>query len=114
MPPVPRSVLAFVSTVRVAMVVLRNSRLPGGVSPSALLPSFGFCAAPWVSPSITALATGLALRLVWSVGCEKLIPTGRPAPRDRGDGGDRGAPRRDCDLTRPFVVVGTMAHTDVA
>ena len=48
------------------------------VLPWALLPSCGFCAAPCLFPSIPALAAGLALHLVWFVGCATLIPTGGP------------------------------------
>ena len=112
MPPASTSALAFVTSVRAAMVVLRHHRLPGGGSPLGLLPSFGFRAAPWLFLSITALAAGLALHLVWFVACWQLIPTGRPAARRRGHGGDSGAPRRDSNRTRLVVLVVAMSRTD--
>jgi len=84
-PPLSTSVLAFATTVHVAMVVLRKHRIPGGVFPWAIIPSLALCTAPWLFPSITALLTGLVLHLMWFVACEKLIPGGRPAPAEPRD-----------------------------
>ena len=82
MPPAPTSVLAFVTTVHLGLVVLRKHRLPAGSFPWALLPSLLFCAAPWVFPSVPALGAGLAIHLAWFVACETLIPVRVPPAPD--------------------------------
>jgi len=97
----PSSVLAFVTTIHAAMVVLRLHR---GRMPLVLMlavPSLGFAAMPWMLSSAIGIAIGLAAHLAWFLVCERLAPqqestkplaggqsAGRhvPAPRGSLDG----------------------------
>ena len=71
----PSSVLAFVTTIHAAMVVLRlhRGRLPGVLL--LALPSLAFAATPWILATTTGLAIGLAAHLAWFVACERLAHT---------------------------------------
>jgi ferredoxin-NADP reductase len=60
--------------VHVALLVLRRHRLPAGVIPWALIPSFALCCAPWVFPTPMDVAAGVGVHVVWFVACEWLIP----------------------------------------
>jgi hypothetical protein len=93
MPPVPTSALACVTTVHVALVVLRRHRLPGSSFPWALFLSLLFCASPWLFPSNNALAAGMVLHLAWFIACEKLVPAAWP---------------------KAWVAAETMGHTEAA
>jgi len=77
----PSSVLAFVSTIHAALVVLRlhRGRLPGVLL--LAVPSLAFAAMPWVLATTGGLAIGLAAHLAWFVACEKLAPTQDRASR---------------------------------
>ena len=125
MPPIPTSVLAFVTTVHVAMVALRKHRLPPGVFPWALLPSIVFCVAPWVFSTIEEVGVGLLVHLVWFVACEKLVPVpaataASPAPaRPSGGQAIRPAPlapaaasRTPASPSREFAPVSVLAVID--
>ena len=79
MPPTPTSALAFVTTVHLGLVVLRKHRLPAGVLPWAVIPAVLLSASPWLFPSFTAVAVGLALHVGWFVAYEALILAPRPA-----------------------------------
>jgi ferredoxin-NADP reductase len=79
MSPSPTSLLAFVTTVHLGLVVLRKHRMPAGARPWALLPSVLLCISPWLFPFLTTIAVGLALHAGWFVACETLIPGVRPA-----------------------------------
>ena len=90
-PPVlSTSILAFATTIHVAMVALRKHRLPPGTFPWAFLPSIVFCATPWVFSTVAGIGAGLLVHLVWFVACEKLIPV--PAATAPAQAGRPGRP----------------------
>ena len=72
--PVPASVLAFVTTVHLALVVLRGHRSSRGPFSLAVVVSLLLSASPWLLSSPAGLAVGLAAHLVWFVACERLLP----------------------------------------
>ena len=73
-------VLAFVTTIHCALLVLRKHRNAGNGF-LVLGPSFLFTVFPWFLPSPAWLLTGLAVHLAWFVACEKLITPPPPARR---------------------------------
>lgn len=78
--PVSVSVLAFVSTVHLALASLRNHRRPAGTRVSSLAGiSVLLAATPWLFPSVPGVAFGLGAHLLWFLVCERLAPS-RPAP----------------------------------
>jgi ferredoxin-NADP reductase len=78
--PTPASVLAFVTTLHVALTVLRKHRTYPSRRPGLLvLPSVLLCASPWVLPEPAWLAGGFAAHLVWFLACEKAMPRPQPA-----------------------------------
>jgi glycine betaine catabolism B len=111
MPPVPTSVLAFATTVHVALVVLRRHRLPAGRFPWALLPSLAFCAAPWLFGSAAALVACLAGHLAWFVACEKLIPANHHEPTRSSIASRRGSSVA-VPSSRDFVPASVLAVID--
>jgi ferredoxin-NADP reductase len=68
-------VLAFVTTIHLALASLRNHRraAPGPLSSLAAV-SLLFAAAPWLFPTATGVAFGLAAHLAWFIACEWLVP----------------------------------------
>lgn len=79
-PETPASVLAFVTTLHVALAVLRKHRTcPTGFPKLILLPSLLFCAAPWVLPEPNWLAAVFAAHFVWFLVCEKFASPQLPA-----------------------------------
>ncbi len=76
--PLPASLLAFATTVHIALLVLRRHRHPAGSFPWPILPSLAFAAGPWVFPTAAGTAAGLLVHLAWFAACEWLIP--RPTP----------------------------------
>jgi ferredoxin-NADP reductase len=75
----PASILAFVTTLHVALLALRQAR---GVAPRwlllpMLLVSAAFSAATWIYSSLAAVGLGLAGHIVWFITCEQFTP--RPA-----------------------------------
>ena len=62
------SALAFVTTLHVALALLRKER---SGSPALLLASFSFAAAPWLLTSPGGLAIGLLLHVAWFAACER-------------------------------------------
>ena len=86
--PLAPSILAFATTVHLALVVLRSHRTGGGAPRhfvSAI--SFLFAASPWLMPSLLGLTTGFLAHVGWFVACEWLL-TGpvaalAPAPASR-------------------------------
>ena len=126
----PTSLLALVTMVHVALLVLRRHRLPAGVFPWALIPSAALCAAPWVFPTPGSVAVGVGAHVVWFGLCEWLIPPASiaaapaaPAPPQSfqpirpmsvpsvgatGAGEPASAPGR----TRDFVPVSVLAVID--
>jgi hypothetical protein len=71
----PASVLALVTTIHVAMLVLRKYRsAPASAIHLSILPSIAFAASPWLFPALPQIAVGLAAHTAWFVACEKLLP----------------------------------------
>ncbi|RPJ62915.1 MAG: iron-sulfur cluster-binding domain-containing protein [Acidobacteria bacterium] len=79
----PSSVLAFVTTIHAAMVVLRlhRGRLPGVLL--LALPSLAFAAMAWVLTTTAGLALGLIAHVTWFVACETLAPHFRQGSREQ-------------------------------
>lgn len=75
----PVSVLAFVTTVHCAMLMLVRHRT-GTRFGLVLLPSIVFVACPWFLATPLWLAVVLATHAGWVVACEKLIRPGTDAP----------------------------------
>ena len=76
----PPSVLAFITTLHLALVVLRAHRGPRGRGASVVVGvSFAFASAPWLLASPTGLAAGFVAHLAWFVACERLLPAA-PSP----------------------------------
>lgn len=81
---VPASVLAFATTIHIALAVLRRHRTyPSGRFGIVLVPSILFCAAPWLLSEPNWLAGAFAAHLAWFLACEKAMPRRGPvaAPR---------------------------------
>lgn len=79
--PLAPSILAFATTVHLALVVLRGHRTGEGAPRyfvSAI--SFLFAASPWLMPSLFGLASGFLAHVGWFVACEKLLLAPVPAP----------------------------------
>jgi NADH oxidoreductase Hcr len=79
--PLAPSILAFATTVHLALVVLRGHRTGEGAPRyfvSAI--SFLFAASPWLMPSLFGLASGFVAHVGWFVACEKLLLVPAPAP----------------------------------
>ena len=78
--PLAPSILAFATTVHLALVVLRGHRTGGGAPRyfvSAI--SFLFAASPWLMPSLYGLTSGFIAHVGWFVACEKLLLAPVPA-----------------------------------
>ena len=119
----PSSVLAFVTTIHAALVVLRLHR---GRLPRVLLlalPSVGFAAMPWILSTTTGLAAGVLSHIAWFVVCERLAPgdvsgtrhpaSSRTAPPERSAGQSPGnrLPGGQADLGE-FLAVPVLAVHD--
>ena len=100
----PTSILAFITTVHAAMVVLRIQRSAPGF-PWAVLPSVGFTVATWLFPSPVGLAAALGTHLLWFVACEKLMPMPQvataAAPAARPAAGPASGSRPGATAARP-------------
>jgi ferredoxin-NADP reductase len=120
----PTSLLALVTMVHVALLVLRKHRLAAAAQlPWALLPSAALCAAPWVFPAPLSVAAGVGAHLVWFGACEWLIPPAPPAapsalalpqqpiPPPLGAAG-HAHPATAAGRTREFVPVFVLASID--
>ena len=87
----PASVLAFVTTLHLALLVLRRHRTcPTGFPRLILLPSVLFCASPWLLPQPNWLAGTFAAHLVWFLACEWLA---RPYPQRKDERAKPPTPR---------------------
>ncbi len=83
-PASPSSVLAFVTTLHLAMAALRNHRSAGASPVSSLtLASLALAGTPWLFPSGWGVALGLAVHALWFVTCEALGLTHVPLPSSR-------------------------------
>lgn len=79
-PAAPVSALAVLTTVHIALVLVRHHRQPPGNGLS--VPTFvaGVLAStPWWLSSVPGLASGLAVHLAWFVACERFPRTTAPA-----------------------------------
>lgn len=84
--PVAPSILAFATTLHLALVVLRRHRSAGGSGLVYVTTiSFLFAGSPWLLPSPLGLAVGFAAHLAWFMACEKLlvVPDAALAPARR-------------------------------
>ena len=80
-PPLPSSLLAFVTTIHLALALLRNHRrMKGTVLNTLALVSLAFAISPWILPSLAGLALGLAAHAAWFVACEWFFGPPVPAP----------------------------------
>lgn len=77
----PASLLAFVTTIHVALLALRQSRgaSPRWLLPPMLLASAALSVAPWVFSSFGAVIIGLAAHVVWFMACDRLSRRQPPA-----------------------------------
>jgi len=80
MAPMPTSALAVVTTVHLAIMVLRKHRTQAGIFPWAVLPSLVLCASPWLFPTVAGLSAGVAVHVIWFAVCERFLPTSPSAP----------------------------------
>lgn len=83
--PAGTPVLAFVTTLHFALLVLRDHRARGRRLPVGAV-SLAFTVFPWFLPSPLCLLAGLTAHAAWFVACEKLIgtPGGGAVPRSSG------------------------------
>lgn len=73
--PVSSSVMAFVATLHVALLVLRKHRSAGRKGLALLLaPSAAFTVFAWILSTPIALGAGLIAHLAWFLACERLLP----------------------------------------
>ncbi|HET8775573.1 MAG TPA: 2Fe-2S iron-sulfur cluster-binding protein [Thermoanaerobaculia bacterium] len=75
--PAETSVLAFVTTLHCAVLLLRHYQ-SSQAARLAVLPSLFFAATPWFLSTFSWLAIGIAAHLAWFVACERLLP--QPLP----------------------------------
>lgn len=80
-------VLAFVTTLHCALLVLRDHRSRAHRLVVGVV-SVAFAAFPWLLPAPVWLLTGLAAHVAWFVACEKLMPV----PASERPGGRAAAP----------------------
>jgi ferredoxin-NADP reductase len=74
-PAAPASTLAFVTTVHLALAVLRNHRRAGPRPISSLaLMSVVFAGGPWLLPSTIGLVVGLGVHTIWFLLCNRFSP----------------------------------------
>lgn len=76
--PVPVSIVAFLTTIHAAIVVLRRQRSPGNRVSLVLLPAIAFSISPWFFQTPGGLAIGLLVHLIYFMACERLIPVATP------------------------------------
>ncbi len=76
--PAQTSVLAFVTTLHCALLLLRKYR-PRGKTPLVLLPSIAFVVSPWFLDTPLWLAGVFATHVAWFIACERLLPGTVPA-----------------------------------
>jgi ferredoxin-NADP reductase len=77
----PSSVLAFVTTLHLAIAVLRAHRSPTrGVVSFVNVVSMLWAASPWLMPTTVGITIGVAAHIAWFVACERMLPvvTARP------------------------------------
>ena len=99
------SVLAFVTTIHCALVLLRHYR-SSKAARLAVLPSMVFSAMPWFLSTFFWLAIGIAAHLAWFVACERLLPPPLPPPPSVPPPSP--APRKGF---QPLAVLAAIAET---
>ncbi len=103
---VPSSLLALVTTVHVALLMLRRYR--GVRSPAqagVLIPSLALAVMTWMFPQAQWVAAGLAAHLAWFAACEKLLPK----PAARGGARPASAPLAEAPARSPAAAPATAA-----
>ena len=112
-PAEPASTLAFVTTVHLALVVLRRHHRPGSGRVSSLtLVSLLFAGGPWMLPSIAGLVVGLVAHTAWFLLVVRLVPEAGAAaasPSRAAAPAPAGAP-----AVNGFVPAQVMAVVDAA
>jgi len=117
---VPTAILAVVTTVHLAILLLRAHRCTNGREKILLLlPSLVFSATPWFLSTPPELVVGLFLHLGWFAACEKYLPTpevpARPAARPRRDAAPAVAKKSAAPAPKGFVqvpVINMIRETD--
>jgi ferredoxin-NADP reductase len=113
--PASASVLAFVTTLHVALTVLRKHRTyPNGFPGLALLPSLLFCASPWLLPEPAWLGGVFGAHLAWFLVCEKAVGRRERAGKKMAAAAAPSpspvaGPSRDARRPRGFVPVPVLA-----
>ena len=80
MASVPTAALAFITTIHVAMAVLRAHRTPtSGAFGFVTAVSFLFTASPWLMPTVLGVLVGVTTHLAWFIACEQLLPSASAA-----------------------------------
>jgi ferredoxin-NADP reductase len=99
------SVLAFITTLHCALVLLRNYR-SSKETRLAILPGIVFSVLPWFLSTVLWLTIGLAAHLTWFLACERFLPPPAPVPQP--------APSPSPPRARgfqPLLVLATFAET---
>jgi hypothetical protein len=109
----PASVLAFVSTLHIALMAMRQSR---GVSPRwlllpMLLVSAAWSVAPWVFSSWIGVALGLVGHIIWFAACEQRARR-RPLAETIAATRAETIPHRAAPRARDFITVPVVAVHD--
>lgn len=74
--PAAPSILAFATTLHLALVVLRTHRTSRGASLYFVTAiSILFAMSPWMMPAPAGLVAGFAAHIAWFIACEKLLIT---------------------------------------
>ncbi len=82
--PAGSAVVAFVTTIHLALALLRQHRsVRRPAQLSLLLPSALLTLSPWFLPGALWLLAGIAAHLAWFVACEWLLPQAATAPPAR-------------------------------
>jgi ferredoxin-NADP reductase len=76
--PAGSSLLAFVTTLHCALLVLRRHRSPA--SPLLLLPSLALTASPWILSTPAWLLACLGTHLLWFLACERFAQARTQSP----------------------------------
>jgi len=82
--PAGSAVIAFVTTIHLALALLRQHRSVRRPSQVAiLLPSASFTALPWLLATPIWLAAGLVAHIAWFTLCERMLTSAPPAAAQR-------------------------------
>jgi len=89
------SILAFVTTIHLGLVVLRAHRSPAaGAYSFVTFVSVLFAGSPWLLSSLLGLVIGFVVHLGWFAACERLLPTlAAKTPKRAAAPASDGAPR---------------------